>query len=561
MTASKTNVVPRRPDWDTCSASAECIGIQVDGFSGCLAHLNDNELEAALAQLEPGADLDARGTTLSSALLARIVDALRDSAARPRFGRVWFGQATFTGHADFTNCEFTGNAVFGEARFTDDVGFNSATFSADAVFSPTWFGGVATFDDVEFEGRAHFDEARFIDSAWFAGATFCGIASFGEASFTGAGWFNDSTFYGDIRLARAQFDRASFRGAEFRTAEHLGPFGASEFWIARAVFYKQVTIEVLCKDLDGTQAVFEKGATLRLRHAKATLDRAVFNAPSAIIAANQALAHVSASSTLWKIDVRSDSDPVPELSSLAGVDVSNLVVTGVNLAHCRFTGSHHLDKLRLEGDCQFGQPPKRLQYGLLWPPVWWWTRRQVIAEEREWRLHSSKEDGWADISSKQDEHPALAKLPLPPRQLADLYRKLRKAQEDSKNEPGAADFYYGEMEMRRNDPTSPTGERLILHFYWMTCGYGLRALRALGCLAALIVLAAFAFHAWGFGSPHPALGTCLIYVAQSTVSLETKLAMLPNLTWPGEILRLAMRLLGPVFLGLALLAIRNRVKR
>jgi hypothetical protein len=44
---------------------------------------------------------------------------------------------------------------------------------------------------------------------------------------------------------------------------------------------------------------------------------------------------------------------------------------------------------------------------------------------------------------------------LTPDRLAMLYRVLRKAQEDSKNEPGAADFYFGEMEMRRQDRHTP----------------------------------------------------------------------------------------------------------
>jgi hypothetical protein len=35
-----------------------------------------------------------------------------------------------------------------------------------------------------------------------------------------------------------------------------------------------------------------------------------------------------------------------------------------------------------------------------------------------------------------------------------VYRALCKAFEDSKNEPGAANFYYGGMEMRRHDRTS-----------------------------------------------------------------------------------------------------------
>jgi hypothetical protein len=32
--------------------------------------------------------------------------------------------------------------------------------------------------------------------------------------------------------------------------------------------------------------------------------------------------------------------------------------------------------------------------------------------------------------------------------IAGLYRALRKGREDARDEPGAADFYYGEMEMR-----------------------------------------------------------------------------------------------------------------
>ena len=38
-----------------------------------------------------------------------------------------------------------------------------------------------------------------------------------------------------------------------------------------------------------------------------------------------------------------------------------------------------------------------------------------------------------------------------PARLAAVYRELRKGREDAKDEPGAADFYYGEMEMRRHD--------------------------------------------------------------------------------------------------------------
>jgi hypothetical protein len=56
--------------------------------------------------------------------------------------------------------------------------------------------------------------------------------------------------------------------------------------------------------------------------------------------------------------------------------------------------------------------------------------------------------------------------PLAPRYIANAYRDLRKGREDSKDEPGAADFYYGEMEMRRYDKERSLAERAVLSLYW-----------------------------------------------------------------------------------------------
>ncbi|MFC8146817.1 hypothetical protein ACFUKV_34545 [Streptomyces paradoxus] len=70
-----------------------------------------------------------------------------------------------------------------------------------------------------------------------------------------------------------------------------------------------------------------------------------------------------------------------------------------------------------------------------------------------------------------------------------MCRQLRKAFEDGKNEPGAADFYYGEMEMRRHERTGTTrAERGLLHDHWMLSGCGLRASRALGWPAAAMLV-------------------------------------------------------------------------
>jgi hypothetical protein len=147
-------------------------------------------------------------------------------------------------------------------------------------------------------------------------------------------------------------------------------------------------------------------------------------------------------------------------------------------------------------------------------------------------------------------------------QVAAVYRGLRKGREDAKDEPGAADFYYGEMEMRRHSRATPAGERLLLAVYWLVSGYGLRAWRALAAFGVVIGLVGVGLSRVGFHHPHPALGVSWLYALQATVSLEGKARQLSGqLTLPGELLRVGLRFAGPALLFLALLSIRNRVKR
>jgi hypothetical protein len=144
--------------------------------------------------------------------------------------------------------------------------------------------------------------------------------------------------------------------------------------------------------------------------------------------------------------------------------------------------------------------------------------------------------------------------------LALLYRALRKAREDGKDEPGAADFYYGEMEMRRLDRRTPWSERVILGLYWLISGYGLRGLRALTSLAAVVVGLAVLLYLIGYitlPSP-PVFWGSLLYAASSTLSIIDPQVQLTG--W-GKLFRILLRLAGPVLLGLTLLSVRNRVKR
>jgi hypothetical protein len=89
--------------------------------------------------------------------------------------------------------------------------------------------------------------------------------------------------------------------------------------------------------------------------------------------------------------------------------------------------------------------------------------------------------------------------------VAALYRQVRKSLEDGKNEPDAADFYYGEMEMRRHDTHRPRSERALLAAYWALSGYGLRAARALVWLLGAMAATLLALLLWGLpaGDPKP----------------------------------------------------------
>jgi hypothetical protein len=154
----------------------------------------------------------------------------------------------------------------------------------------------------------------------------------------------------------------------------------------------------------------------------------------------------------------------PWLLSVQRAEVAGLHLAEVDLRACRFAGAHNLDRLRAEGAPLFTRTPG-----------WWRARRKTLAEEQHWR--ATRPGRWraAGWYPRVCQPPASPKAEAPgvvePARLAALYRELRKGREDAKDEPGAADFYYGEMEMRRHDrETTPWPERVIVWVYWLVSG-------------------------------------------------------------------------------------------
>ena len=500
-------------------------------------------------------------------------------------GDAWFSNALFNEDAEFGGAQFAGRTWFSNVQFSRDAEFDKTRFSRDAVFRGTQFGGRAGFTEAQFSRNAVFAEAQFgrfawfhktqfTGRAWFSNAQFSRDAEFGETQFYSEAWFSEAQFRRDARFGGARFSGdaqfggvqfsgdAWFPGTQFAQTRALGPILAFSILILdRATFEQDITIEVVGAELSCVGTRFTEAATLRLRRAQVVLDAAVFRKPSTVAFAPD-------------LPRRHGQ---PRLLSLRGVDVATLTLRELNLAACLFQGAHHLDQLRIEGARPFADTPEawRLQLGRWRVPIWRrWSRRQTLAEEHRWRAELSRPRparwSWIDRptwhgSATQTprwvvERTGQQVQPLGPDRLAALYRALRKAQEDSKNQPEAADFYYGEMEMRRQDPNTPWPEWVTLWLYWLISGYGLRGLRALASLAVVVLGLAMLLHLVGYAThPSPAsVWGSLLYAASSTLWIGDDQV---RLTGWGKLLRIALRLAGPVLLGLALLSMRNRVKR
>lgn len=527
----------------------QCEGCQVEGYDRCLAHLDYTELEHVLSTLSPGSDFNAMGTTIDSALLGKILDSIRGEDGRPEFGTAIFVRANFIDRARFDHVKF------------EDAEFLSAHFEKGATFLKSHFKGRSTFWESCFHEEASFQETRFDGDAWFVGANFNCIAVFNMASFGGG-----ANFAATRVKTRAQFD-----GVRFESAESLGPISVVGILALNdATFSQRVVVEAGAAGVLCWKTRFAGGVTMRLRHAEVELDHISLGAPSSILHAQEDMLFNDSEIAKAAADERERKDrivaswsnyrfpksdsSVPLLISLNACDAAELRLVDVDLTECRFAGAYHLDQLQFEGWVGFAQPPKGVRIGSSWPFAWWWTRRQIVADECIWRAQTPKSSGWLEsVFGKKRKVSILT--------LEGIYRSLRKAREESKNEPGAADFYYGEMEMRRHSSMVMPIERFILTLYWLASGYGLRAARAILILIALLFMATIFLQHVGFADQQFGYWTSFVYLISSTAGVGSNIDRTGRLTVWGDLIKVIVRCSAPVLLGLAILAIRNRVRR
>ncbi|WAC90211.1 pentapeptide repeat-containing protein [Mycobacterium sp. Aquia_213] len=545
-----------------------------------------------------------------------------------------FRKATFTGKAGFNGTTFEGHAMFGEATFIDDAFFSTTTngetkttFKGNAAFQNAVFRRTAMFSEATFEGNAWFDGAICTGNTWFTNARFATDAIFSEATFTEAIGFLAATFLGLVDFTGALADEMRFTRTVFSTAEP-GPWTASKVLLDQAVLTVRSRIPITTMTLDASGLQAREGADLVLRCPTVDLGHSEFirrslissppvaqgipdrlpqppadNSPREAARAEAATAMMNLRAKLEK--ELSDSQttaaepnalpvtvpheavrngPQCRVISLKRANISELVLWDVALDDCEFAGALGLDKLRVGPGCSFRWTPKKWNGRPM-------NRRRILAEELKWRRAH-------DRSLKAPKE----KIDFPPApDISEVYRDLRKGLEESKNEPGAADFYYGEMEMRRLAGREPTAsdttrrrnppswaERILLSLYWAASGYGLRASRSIMTFVVLLTAAALVFTVPTFRSAPPQpieiakvdlktgavtnkappppkvlpFSTALEFAARESISLlQSRGSSDIAPKGFGTIVDFILRLAGPVLLALTLLGLRARIRR
>lgn len=531
---------------------------------------------------------------------------------------------TFRGRVHFSNVQFQAASFF-RASFHQLVRLGDVHFHGDASFRESnfvsgLFVGVME-GPVRFDHGLDFVGARFGGTCLFrnlsgAGDLFLQSVQLPEVDLSGvcvAGGlsFRNSTITGDLWLARARVSGAldlencrvggeialdgaivgqlNARSGSFASSPEFGNMLVRDWAVLdHCTFGKPVRVRICASKLHCARTNFLAGASLEV-YADVVLDGARLGGTSASPSSlspnrppsNELTAPIEGE-TIAAQDVTITSPP--RLVSARGADLTGLSLESVDLTICLFGGASGLDTVRFGSGAEFRATPGGP-----------WTTRDTVFEEHLWRT--------APGLTSDDQQPNRVRLPgtwsgpdqlpewfgrtvVPPgmrraveteplgfmqaNDVATIYRQLRKAREDAKDEPGAADFYYGEMEMRRRflrEATNPRkragssrAESVLLTTYWLVAGYGLRAWRPLVVLACVVALAAFGLDHIGFAAHHRGWWHSFVAALNSCTSLLHP-QLDAHLGHAGQAIEVTLRVAGPSLLGLIFFALRARVRR
>jgi uncharacterized protein YjbI with pentapeptide repeats len=457
---------------------------------------------------------------------------------------------------DFGGTAFPeGTSVFKEFEFDADANFAGATFHGEVAFSKVTFKRAADFSKAEFEatGRekakkeeeeaknelkagekalkesikankeleeakrkvkerrdADFDKAVFEEEGDFKGAIFKGEANFGGATFKSEANFSKVIFKGEARFRKATFERdadfskAIFKGkASFRRTTFEGSVDFEEPSDSEQYSFNE--------RVDFSMAIFEKRARF--------IERRLFDTNLESVTFRDALIEWPGNFSLDRVRLR------PSWF----IDTN---VQGFRFTHVQWRGV-------------MKEPPGSIEEEI-----------EAIYNRR-------------NRSKEKEEEEEESQVVYPHEVLSKTCRELSANAEDNHDYPLANKFHYWSLEALRKSKESRSRLGLIGHLYWALSGYGVRPGLALGVLfviwvvfAALYVLVpASEFYVFSPSNSGPVISE----VKQAAVySLGAMARLNPEPKPPPgwfQFLVTFEGLLGPLQIGLFLLAIRRKVMR
>ncbi|MCX5734254.1 MAG: pentapeptide repeat-containing protein [candidate division NC10 bacterium] len=389
--------------------------------------------------------------------------------------------------------------------FPTTIFFGNTVFEKRCNFSGAVFSEIADFASATFSGGADFNGTSFKEGAVFHNAVFDGDVHFTMSMFTERASFFDVSFHGEAQFYSVTFTKeVSFAGASFKKS---GSFAGSTFHMGG----------------DFTGARFEQGdATFT---GSSFLGRTRFSSPPD-----------ESVGLLFAKDVevafrRVRVDP-PDALEFIGVDLSKCSFWETDLRGMRFLGVQ-------------------------------WVRMPWTRLSKGWR------------NGIYDEVLLRAQEIKPYAKVETLYRQLKKNYEEQRDYERAGDFHYGEKEMRLRNPKTSPGLRLFLWLYKCASGYGERWLPPIVWSLCLLLLGSAGYLYCGLrvaGRLLPfewdmwnaVVDGVPMWVRSLLFSLRTMTLLKPDdmvpLGW-GSVVQTVQNLLGPILLGLAALAIRQRLRR
>lgn len=455
-----------------------------------------------------------------------------------------FRRATFNGDAEFSYAEFEGSVDFRNAEFSRDVYFAEAKFRKDANFGDTTFSGLASFLSAKFLGQVKFIKTAFSVNADFRRAKFNGDADFMHAKFNGDADFRRAKFRGDTTFDSAEFTQdvrfphATFSGGTvFNHAKFSGDASFKGTMFGGGVVFNHTKFS---GDASFMETTFSEGAEFYL----ATFTQYVHFKRAKFLGRTLFASRIDDDELVQIFpgtEVRAECDFRDVL--IAPLDA--IVFRDVNLTRCRFQGTD-VRNVEFTG-AEWPQIVGEKWPGIIrrrWPTIW---RRAGIYDEIVLLPGGGTRD-WHHIEK--------------------LYRELKQNYEDRRDYERAGDFHYGEKEMRRKNPKTSLGLRILLTLYWLVSGYGERYARPLISAAVLVVTCAVLYLCLGLhpksGGPPLDLMSVWDWLRSAFYSFRVMTLLRPGDLAPmgyAKLVHALESLLGPVLIGLFALAIRQKLRR